>query len=105
MENNKFKKFVIYNICQKSDPSMMYIGSSTNFKRRKAQHIKNTKNRVSKAYNYPLYQYIRNSGGWDNFEISIYLEFPCNSKIEGLTKEKEIIELLNSPLNSIKPIK
>lgn len=105
MNNNKYQKFIIYKISQKNDPTMVYIGSSINFKRRKAQHIKNTKNRRSKSYNYPLYQYIRNSGGWDNFDINIYQEFPCDNKIDGLTKEKEIIELLKSPLNTISPIK
>jgi predicted GIY-YIG superfamily endonuclease len=105
MENNKYQKFVIYKIYQKSEPSMVYIGSSTNFKRRKSQHKKNISNRRSKAYHYPLYQYIRNQGGWENFDMVIYLDYPCNSKNEGLTKETEIIKLLNSPLNSMVSIK
>ena len=104
MENNKYQKFVIYKICQRNDNDMIYIGSSLNYKRRKAQHKKNVTNRSKKSYHYPLYQYIRNSGGWDNFDMTIYCEYPCKNKIEGLTKEKEIIELLKSPLNSIKPI-
>lgn len=104
MENNKYQKFVIYKIYQKNDNNMVYIGSSLNYKRRKAQHKKNVTNKCGKSYWYPLYQYIRKSGGWDNFDMEIYCEYPCKNKIEGLTKEKEIIELLNSPLNAIKPI-
>jgi hypothetical protein len=101
---NKYEKFTIYKIYENSKPEMHYIGSTVSYNRRKIQHKKNTRNRSSKSYKYPLYQYIRSVGGWDYFTIEIYCLYPCANKIEGLKKEREIIELLNSPLNAIKPI-
>ncbi|NBV41736.1 hypothetical protein EBR96_03080, partial [bacterium] len=83
----------------------IYIGSTTNFSARKSSHKKNTNNKVSKKYNYPLYQYIRGCGGFKEFNIEIVEKYPCNSKIDGLRREKELIELYNAKLNSIAPIK
>ena len=102
---SKYDKFVIYKIYQNDYPDMIYIGSTTNFSQRKSSHKKNINNKTSKKYRYPLYQYIRASGGWDNFTIEIVEKFPCESKGQGLTREKECIEIYNAKLNSIKPIK
>lgn len=95
-------KFCIYKIYQKDNPDIFYIGSTNNFSSRKSNHKKNCNNKVSKKYKYPLYQYIRACGGWDNFIIEEYLKFPCNSKGEGLQKEQEIIDLLKPKLNAIR---
>ena len=101
---NKYEKFIIYKIYQNDDPSMLYIGSTTNLSRRKSQHKKNTYNKVSKKYHTPLYSYIRQFG-WDKFTIEILEKFPCENKKQGLTREKELIEIHNAKLNVNKPIK
>lgn len=98
---NKFEKFCIYKIYQENIPDICYIGSTTNFKARKNQHKKNCYNRVSKKYNYPLYQYIRKCGGWDTFTFELVEEYPCKTKAEGLLREKELIKSMNSKLNVI----
>jgi len=101
----KYNEFVIYKIYQLKNPDIFYIGSTKNFSSRKSNHKKNCNNRVSKKYNYPLYQYIRGCGGFNNFVMEIYLKYPCNDKKDGLIKEQEIIDLLKPKLNSIKAIK
>ena len=103
--SNKYDKFVIYKIYPIDNPESLYIGSTTNFSRRKSQHKKNTYNRVSKKYNYPLYQFIRALGGWDKFKIDVLEKFPCKTKQEGLTKEKELIEKYGANINVNNPIK
>lgn len=102
---NKYENFVIYKIYQPEIPDMLYIGSTTNFSQRKSNHKKNCHNKVSKKYHYPIYQYIRSCGGFNNFSIEIIEKYPCKSKMEGLQKEKELIDLYKAKLNSIKPIK
>lgn len=102
---SKYDNFCIYKIYQNSNPNFIYIGSTTNFSSRKSSHKKNTTNKVSKKYNYPLYQFIRGCGGFEKFNIEIVEKFPCKSKEEGLRREKELIDLYNSKLNSIAPIK
>jgi len=102
---NKYKNFVIYKIYQTNDPSMLYIGSTINFKRRKGQHIKNTTNKRKRSYRYPLYKYIRQIGGFDKFTIEIVEEYPCECKGTGLLREKELIKSLNANLNIANPVK
>lgn len=98
---DKYKNFVIYKIYQPELPDLIYIGSTTNFSQRKSNHKKNCNNRVSKKYNYPLYQYIRGCGNWDAFKIEIVEKFPCNNKLEGLKREQELIDLYKAKLNAI----
>jgi len=101
---NKYDNFCIYKIYQKEIPDMLYIGSTTNFSQRKSSHKKNCNNKVSKKYKYALYKYIRVCGGWDKFTIEIVEKYPCKTKVEGLLREKELIDIHNAKLNTIKPI-
>lgn len=102
---SKYNNFVIYKIYQPNSPEIFYIGSTNNFSSRKSNHKKNCTNRVSKKYHYPLYQYMRGLGGFNTFNMDIYLKYPCKNKIEGLQKEQEIIDILKPKLNSMKAIK
>jgi hypothetical protein len=98
---NKYDNFVIYKIYQKDDPNMFYIGSTTNLSGRKSSHKKAVTNRSSKKYNYPLYQYIRALGGWDKFTFELFEKYPCQTKGDGLLREKELIRDLGAKLNKI----
>ncbi len=98
---NKYQNFVIYKIYNISQPDNIYIGSTTDFNRRKSQHKKNTTNKRNKAYNRLLYKYIRLEGGFDNFKMEILEKYPCKTRDEGLKREKELIELNKSKLNII----
>ena len=102
MDINKYDKFCIYKIYQPELPDLIYIGSTTNFSQRKSQHKKNINNKVSKKYNYPLYQYMRGCGGFEKFKIEIIEHYPCKNKLEGLKKEQELIDLHKAKLNTIK---
>jgi hypothetical protein len=105
MSINKYDKFIIYCISPKDDPSSKYIGSTISFNRRKHQHKKNTTNKSNKKYHCPLYQYIRALGGWEFFNMEVLEHYPCKNKVEGLTREKELIIEHKSKLNVNKPIK
>ena len=97
-KDNSLKNFCIYKIIPKQECKALYIGSTTNFKRRKNQHKKNSKNKFKKEV---LYEFIRALGGFDNFICEKVLEFPCESREEGLKKEKELIERMNATLNTV----
>ena len=47
----------------------IYIGSTSDMKKRLRDHKTNCNNKIYKDYNYPLYRYIRENGGFDNFEM------------------------------------
>ena len=77
-----------------------YIGSSVNFSRRRSQHKKNVNNKVGKLYRTKLYRFIRHFGGWDNFDMEILEEYPCDNDMEAKAKEQYYIDLHKPELNS-----
>ena len=79
----KYDQSIIYKICCK-DLSIqdIYIGSTTNFKSRKCRHKTTCNNINDKSYNHYKYEFIRNNGGWDNWEMVFIKEVKCNSKLE-----------------------
>tara|TARA_R110001592_G_scaffold70311_1_gene215536 strand:+ start:43 stop:492 length:450 start_codon:yes stop_codon:yes gene_type:complete len=80
------------------DGEDFYIGSTKNFHRRKGEHKFKCKDS-----NIPLYKYIRDNGGFYNFEITI-LENVDNED-DLLLKERFYIESLNPTLNTNIPLK
>ena len=66
------KMAVIYKIsCKDLNVKQCYFGSTKYFNTRKKQHKNNCYNEKRKHYNIPLYKFIRNNNGWDNFEMKI----------------------------------
>ena len=96
----KYKESVIYKICCRNvEIKSQYIGSTTNFNRRKSAHKERCNNESSDKYHLNVYQFIRNNGGWTNF-CMIEVE-KCNKadKHELHKRERYYIETLNSELN------
>lgn len=65
-----FSKCIIYKI-QSKDPQItdVYIGSTCSFSQRKANHKQYTNCDYLRQYQYPLYKFIREHGGYDQFEM------------------------------------
>jgi|DEB0MinimDraft_6_1074348.scaffolds.fasta_scaffold12927_1 hypothetical protein len=100
-----YSKTVIYKIKHNEDYDdiNIYVGSTTNFKGRKHRHKSNCNNENSKNYNNPIYQYIRDNGGWEQFVMIPIEEYSCNSKKEKEIKERYYIDLLKPKLNKNLP--
>lgn len=94
-----YQNTVIYRIALKSDETECYIGSTCNFKHRMENHKYDCKTESRPNYNGQLYTFIREKGGWDNFEFDIIEEYPCLNKEELYIRERYWIELV-STLNS-----
>jgi hypothetical protein len=95
-----YQQSIIYKICCKDlEIQDIYIGSTTNFKQRKYRH----KSNLNKGKNYNIYNFIRDNGGWDNWEMVLIKEFKCNTKLELFSEERKTIEEFNPTLNSILP--
>jgi hypothetical protein len=94
-ENN-----VIYKIqCKDENITDIYIGHTTNFKQRNKMHKSNCNIDTSKGYNYKIYTIIRKNGGWDNWNMTIIEEYPCESVNEARERERYWIEKESSQLN------
>jgi len=94
----------IYKLCCKdTNIKDEYIGSSTNFTRRKSAHKKSSINPNDEKYHYRVYKFIRDNGGFENFCMIQIEKYPCDSKRELETRERYFIELYESKLNCIIP--
>lgn len=101
-----YSKTKIYEIVSKNEEiKSRYIGSSTNYKTRVLDHKKRCINSNQPAHNFKVYKFIRENGGWDNWNIKIIEEFMCNNKREQFLREKYWMNEKNCDLNSKKPIK
>ena len=69
-----------------------YIGSTWDIKKRYWCHNYNYNNEKNKEYNYPLYRYIRENGGFDNFEMTIIDSGECEEKLQRFVLEQLYID-------------
>jgi hypothetical protein len=93
-------KYYIYKLCC-SDITITdtYVGSTKNFAVRKNNHKSNCKNELSAKYNIRVYQFIRENGGWDNWDMIEIEIIYVDSKKEAERRERYWIETLQATLN------
>jgi hypothetical protein len=99
-----YSSTIIYKLVHNEDLNNdnIYIGSTTNFIKRKCKHkyCCNTEN--DKSYKQTKYQYIRDNGGWDNWCMIEIEKYPCNDNNEARAREEYWRFNLKSNLNSFK---
>lgn len=95
---------IIYKLCCK-DPTITdcYIGSTTNFIKRKSQHKASCNVENSKGYNYYVYRFIREHDGFDNWDMIQIEKYEAKDKKDLETRERYWIETLKSSLNKVIP--
>jgi hypothetical protein len=99
-----YSKTVIYKIvCNDLNVKDLYVGSTTNFRKRKTNHKCHCNNVNSKKYNYQVYQFIRNNGGWTNWMMILVENYPCETSLEKLKRERFWYETLGATLNKQVP--
>ena len=103
--NMDYSKCVIYKIvCNILSVCDVYVGSTTDFVRRKYKHKNDCCNENSQAYNRSVYKYIRDNGGWNNFTMIEIEKYPCNDSNEARARERYWYETLNARLNTRRPV-
>ena len=106
MQNKEidYSKTIIYKIvCKDKTITDCYIGHTTSFTKRKNQHKSCCNNEKNKEYNNIKYQYIRNNGGWNNWDMIEIEKYSCQNKDEAKERERHFIELFKSKLNIFIP--
>ena len=96
--------FIMYKIVPKNPQlNYCYIGHTVNFSNRKNQHIRNTSNENDhKHYHLKHYDIIRQTGGWDEWEMVEIEKFIGKTKLEARIREQQLIEEYGANLNSLK---
>ncbi len=97
-----YSKTIIYKIQHKEIDELLYVGSTTDFTRRKAQHKRICNNVNGRTYNSKIYKMIRDNGNFDMFNIIVIKDFPCNNKQEALAEEDRCMREMKSNMNTIR---
>ena len=95
-----YSKGLIYSIICKTDETLIYIGSTTNFTKRKNTHKAVCHNEKLRQHNYKVYVMIRANGGWDNFNIIPVKEYACENNIQLVIEEERIRKEMKANLNA-----
>ena len=100
-----YSKTLIYKLVHKDDleNENIYVGSTTDFRRRKWSHKSSCTNVDDVCYNLKVYQNIRENEGWDNWVMLEIEKFPCTDKREAELRERYWCEYYRSKLNSQVP--
>ena len=89
----------IYKIEHIKNDTFIYVGHTTNFKQRKAQHKNTCNNEKHSKFNLKLYTMIRLNGGWEMFVMIEVEKYPCNDKREAEKRENELMKELKASMN------
>ena len=97
---SRYTNSIVYKLCC-TDVNVTdeYVGSTCNFAKRKSNHKHACNTETSDKYNLPVYQYIRENGGWENWQMIQLLSFSCQTAREKELKEREYVDLLKPKLN------
>jgi len=99
-----YSNTIIYKIiCKDLTIQNIYVGHTTSFKDRKREHKSYCHNAKNKSYNCKIYKFIRENGGWENFDMVEIEKYPCQDSNEASARERYWFENLNAKLNSIYP--
>lgn len=97
-----YSKNINYKLCCLDQTiTDIYVGQTTDFTKRKYSHKQSCHNENKKDYNYYVYQFIREHGGWDNWSMIQVEEYPCNNNREAEARETYWMKELKSTLNSM----
>jgi hypothetical protein len=96
-----YSKTIIYKLCCK-DPSVtdIYVGHTTAFIKRKHEHKYGCTKETNKSYNLRVYKFIRDNGGWDNWDMIELCRTECIDSMDAKKKERTYLEELGATLNT-----
>ena len=90
-----YSKAQIYRVvCKNPKITDCFIGSTTNLTHMRSNHHRDSKQEHPKL-NQNLYKFIRENGGWSNFQLILIESYSCSVKEELMMKLREYIENLN----------
>jgi len=97
-----YSKTQIYKIVSKdSSITNFYIGSTTNWTKRKQEHKCRCNTENNKKCNLKIYEIMRENGGFENFNMILVEDFPCKNRREAEKREQYWKDLLKPDMNMI----
>jgi len=98
------KQYIIYKLECLTDisGSLVYVGSTSNFRTRKCYHKKACNNEKNKNYNSQIYKKIRENGGIENWQMIPIEELPNTTKLQARIREQFWIDHYKITANTLK---
>jgi excinuclease UvrABC nuclease subunit len=96
-------KYIFYSIKSIEDDEIIYVGSTTNYKNRLSRHKHNCNKLNNEKYYVPLYKYIREQGGFDQFKFEIIEQSEYDNKNDALMIENKYINEYKPKCNITTP--
>ena len=101
---SEYSKSVIYRLdCNDKTVLEFYICSTYDKNKRKKDHKSNCNNENCEPYDYKVYKFIRENGGWDTWTFEVIQEFPCDNEEQLRIQEQYYYDLLKPTLNTNRP--
>ena len=95
-----FSGSVIYKIfCKDENIKDFYIGSSKDLYDRMRVHKSMCYNENDSGYSLKIYEFIRENGDWENFNVEIVEYYPCKNEKELKVREQYYIKKYEPTLN------
>jgi hypothetical protein len=102
-----YENACIYEIvCKDVNITQRYVGSTTNLIQRRREHKTSCNNANKKAYNFFVYQFIREKGSFENWNVVLIEQvIDCKDKENLLKRERFYIEEKKAELNKCIPLR
>jgi hypothetical protein len=102
-----YQKACIYEIvCKDVNITERYIGSTTNLIQRRKEHKNCCNNEKGKKYNTFVYQFIRDNGSFENWDVVLIEQLiDCQDKQNLHKRERYYIDSLKAELNKYIPLR
>jgi hypothetical protein len=101
-----YSNTVFYKIyCKDTNIDDVYIGHTINFVQRKQAHKTACNKSSDPSHNFKVYKFIREQGGWDNWNMDMIGFKNCKDRTQACIIEQEYFESHKASLNSVLPYK
>ena len=99
-----FSKCKIYKlVCKDLLIKECYVGHTCNWIHRKSEHKRSIINESRIEYFSNKSIFIRDNGGWNNWDMVLIEEYPCETRLEAHQRERYWMETLKASLNMTVP--
>ena len=101
-----YSKTLFYKIvCKDLNITECYVDGTTSFVNRKKCHKHRCNTVDDEHHNFKVYKFIRDNGGWNNWNMIEIEKFPCLDIEESRGREQYWYKKLNATLNTLSPTK
>ena len=98
-----YAKTIIYKLVNYDFPELVYVGSTTNYTKRKQHHKEGCNNESAIKHHVKVYKTMRETGGWESWSMIKICDYPCNNRRESEQEEDRYMIELKSTLHMRRP--